>query len=200
MSIPTCKILGMSLRYGILDLLAGQPMSGYDLSRYFSVSLANVWPAQHSQIYPELAKLLADGLIEQTGEGPRGRKVYQTTSAGIEALRTWLRETPPDYSVRHEAQLRVFCLWALPPDEALAQLGRDRIEYERHLAQLDTIIATVDWAADPVRRASRLAIEFGHRFYAAQIDWIDWAAEQIAAGTLQPGGPIPAAATAPPTG
>lgn len=182
----------MSLRYGLLDLLAGQPMSGYDLTRHFSVSLANVWPAQHSQIYPELARLLADGLIEQTGEGPRGRKVYQTTPAGIDALRTWLRETPPDYSVRHEAQLRVFCLWALPRDEALAQLSRDRTEYERHLTQLETSIATVDWAANPVRRASRLAIEFGRRFYEAQLDWIDWAAEQIAAGTLQPGGPLPA--------
>ena len=191
MSIPTCKIFSMSLRYGLLDLLAGQPMSGYDLARYFSVSLANVWPAQHSQIYPELAKLLADGLIEQTGEGPRGRKVYQTTPAGVEALRVWLRETPPDYSVRHEAQLRVFCLWALPRDEALAYLRRDRTEYERHLAQLETSIATVDWAANPVRRTSRLAIEFGRRFYATQIDWIDWAAEQIAVGTLQPGGPLP---------
>lgn len=181
----------MSLRYGLLDLLAGEPMSGYDLSRYFSVSMSNVWPAQHSQIYPELAKLLADGLIAQTGDGPRGRKVYQTTPAGLDALRSWLRDTPPDYSVRHEAQLRVFCLWALPAHEALDYLGRDRAEYVRHLAQIDKTIAEKDWALSPVHRASRLAIEFGRRFYAVQIDWIDWAAEQVTAGTLQPGGPLP---------
>jgi PadR family transcriptional regulator AphA len=181
----------MSLRHGILDLLAHEPMSGYDLSRYFSVSMANVWPAQHSQIYPELAKLLAEGLIAQTGEGPRGRRVYQTTAAGLDALRSWLRDTPPDYSVRHEAQLRVFCLWVLPADEALALLARDRAEYVRHLEQLDTNIAAVDWGDSPVRRASRLSIEFGHRFYAALVEWIDWAAEQIAAGALQPGGPLP---------
>jgi DNA-binding PadR family transcriptional regulator len=181
----------MSLRYGLLDLLAGEPMSGYDLARYFSASMGNVWPAQHSQIYPELAKLLAEGLIEQTGEGQRGRRIYQTTPKGIEALRSWLRGTEPDYSVRHAAQLRVFCLWVLPTDEALAHLARDRAEYVRHLAQIERTIATKDFAVSPTQRASRLTIEFGRRFYAAQIDWIDWATEQIAAGTLQEGGPVP---------
>jgi len=181
----------MSLRHGLLDLLAGEPMSGYDLSRFFGVSMGNVWPAQHSQIYPELGKLVADGLIAQTGDGPRGRKVYETTPAGIEALRAWLRETPPDYSIRQEAQLRVFCLWVLPTDEALAQLARDRAEYVRHLAQIEQAMAEVDWSANPTRRASRLSIEFGRRFYTAEIDWIDWAADQIAAGTLEPGGPVP---------
>ncbi|HSS10547.1 MAG TPA: PadR family transcriptional regulator [Acidimicrobiales bacterium] len=191
MSSATCHSVHVSLRHALLDLLAGEPMSGYDLAREFSVSLANVWPAQHSQIYPELAKLLADGLIAQTGEGPRGRKVYETTPAGLEALRSWLRDTQPDYSIRFEALLRVFCLWVLPAEEALAHLQTDRAEYVRHLAQIETAISDVDWAAGPTHRAGRLAIEFGQRFYAALIEWIDWAADQIAAGTLQPGRPLP---------
>ena len=181
----------MSLRHGLLDLLAGEPMSGYDLARYFSASMGNVWPAQHSQIYPELAKLVADGLITQTGEGPRGRKVYETTPAGIDELRSWLRESEPDYSFRNEALLRVFSLWVLPTDEALAHLARDRAEYVDHLERIEKAMAEVDWAANPVRRSSRLAIEFGRRFCTAQLGWIDWAAEQVAAGTLQPGGPLP---------
>jgi len=178
----------MTLRHGLLDLLAGEPMSGYDLTRYFSASMANVWPAQHSQIYPELGKLVSEGLIEQTGAGPRGRKVYVTTPAGLEALRSWLRESKPDYSVRYEALLRVFCLWVLPTDEALEHLARDRGEYVRHLEYLEKIIANRGWTANPTSRASRLAIEFGHRFYAMQVEWIDWAAEQVAAGALKPGG------------
>lgn len=183
----------MSLRYGLLDLLAGQPQSGYDLSQYFAGSMGNVWPAQHSQIYPELAKLLADGLISQSGEGPRGRKVYRTTPEGVEALRAWLRETEPDYQVRFEALLRIFCLWALPPDEALAHLERDRAEYVRHLAEIQEAIGRVEWGSNPTVRGARLTIEFGRRFYGALIEWIDWAAEQVRAGTLQPGGPLPPA-------
>jgi DNA-binding PadR family transcriptional regulator len=181
----------MSLRHGLLDLLAGEPKSGYDLTGFFAASMGNVWPAQHSQIYPELAKLLAEGLIEQAGEGPRGRKIYRTTEAGIEELRSWLRNTDPDYSIRYEALLRVFCMWVLPEEEAIALLARDRAEFARHLGQIEQAIATVDWGEDPVHRASRISIEFGRRFYAAQVEWIDWATEQISAGTLREGGPLP---------
>lgn len=181
----------MSLRHGLLNLLAGEPMSGYDLSGFFAVSMGNVWPAQHSQIYPELGKLSAEGLITQTGEGPRGRKVYRTTPEGIEALRAWLRETEPDYQVRYEALLRIFCLWALPADEALAHLARDRAEYVRHLEQIEGALATKDWGADQTCRGARLTIEFGRRFYSILIEWVDWAAEQVRAGTLEPGGPLP---------
>jgi PadR family transcriptional regulator AphA len=181
----------MSLRHGLLNLLAGEPMSGYDLSGFFAASMGNVWPAQHSQIYPELGKLAAEGLITQTAEGPRGRKVYRTTPEGIEALRAWLRETQPDYSMRYEALLRIFCLWALPAEEALAHLERDRAEYVRHLGQIESALAHKDWAADQVSRGARLTIEFGRRFYTTLVEWVDWAAEQVRAGTLEPGGPLP---------
>jgi len=167
-----------------------EPMSGYDLSRYFAASMGNVWPAQHSQTYPELAKLSAEGLIAQTGEGPRGRKVYRTTPEGIEALRTWLREEP-DYSVRFEALLRIFCLWAVPAEEAIGLLERDRREYVRHLEHIETALAHKDWSADRTSRGARLTIDFGRRFYAALIEWCDWAAEQVRVGSLQPGGPPP---------
>jgi DNA-binding PadR family transcriptional regulator len=188
----------MSLRFALINLLAGEPMSGYDLARRFSVSMANAWPAHHSQIYPELAKLSAEGLIVQTAEGPRGRKVYEATPAGLDALRSWLRDTQPDYSMRFEALLRVFCLWALPNEEALTQLSRDRAEYARHLAQMEADVVEVDWSYSPARRAGRLTIDFGLRYYSALIDWIDWASEQIAAGTLEPGGPLPLSMSAEP--
>lgn len=184
----------MSLRHGLLDLLAERPMSGYDLARFFSASMGNVWPAQHSQIYPELGKLAADGLIAQTGEGPRGRKVYETTSAGKAELERWLRGRPPDYAVRNEALLRTFCLWVLPTEEALALLARDREEYVGHLNRLESVIAVTNWAESPSSRAGRLTIEFGCRYYTQLIEWIDWAMEQLAEGALQPGNPPPTSA------
>jgi DNA-binding PadR family transcriptional regulator len=181
----------MSLRYGLVGLLSAEPRSGYDLAQFFTDSMGHVWPAQHSQIYPELAKLVADGFIAQTGEGPRGRKVYQATPEGIEALRTWMRDTEPDYSIRYEALLRVFCLWVLPQEEAIEYLKRDRREYQRHLDQMEEAIGRVDWGANPLSRAGRLSIEFGRRFYQTHLDWIDWAIEQVQAGILAPGGPLP---------
>ena len=35
----------MSLRHGLLGLLAEGPASGYDLARRFSEALGSVWPA-----------------------------------------------------------------------------------------------------------------------------------------------------------
>ena len=72
----------MSLRHGLLDLLAGEPMSGYDLARFFGASMGNVWPAQHSQIYPELAKLAAEGLICPDRGGSAGSQGLRDDAGG----------------------------------------------------------------------------------------------------------------------
>ena len=47
----------MSLRHALLGLLADRPYSGWQLLKHFEGSLAYAWPALHSQIYPELARL-----------------------------------------------------------------------------------------------------------------------------------------------
>jgi DNA-binding PadR family transcriptional regulator len=181
----------MALRYALVGLLASQPSSGYELTKRFAVSMAHVWPAGHSQIYPELARLVADGLIEQTGEGPRGRKTYAATAAGLGELRAWMRSTEPDYGCRSDAQLREFFLWVIPRDEAVAHLERDAEVYGRRLADLEEIARTVDWGADGPTRASRLTLEMGLRHYRMLVDWAGWAAAEVAAGALEPGGPVP---------
>src|SRR5438552_15700987 len=100
----------MSLRHGLLGLLANGPASGYDLLKIFDHSLAFVWPATQSQLYGELNRLADDGLIEVSSEGPRGRKDYSITDAGRAELRHWINDVEPDRIRRNEAMLRVFFL------------------------------------------------------------------------------------------
>jgi DNA-binding PadR family transcriptional regulator len=192
MSSVTCATMeGMSLHYALIGMLASEPMSGYDLTRRFSESLANVWPAQHSQIYPELARLVSDGMIEQTGEGPRGRKTYRATPEGVEALTEWMRFTEPDYDVRCESGLRGFFLWTLPPEEALAHLERDMEVYRGHVTNLEDKLQTVEWTMNGGTRSARLSVEMGLRYYRMLIEWAEWASAEIAAGALQADGPPP---------
>lgn len=192
MSRSTCATLPLvSLRYALVGLLASRPSSGYELTKRFSVSLAHVWTAGHSQIYPELSRLVADGLIEQTEEGPRGRKTYAATPAGVAALREWMRSTEPDYGGRNDAQLREFFLWVLPTAETLDHLERDADVYRRRLDELEKIARTVNWDADGQTRALRLTLEKGLRNYRMHLEWADWAAAEITAGALEPGGPVP---------
>ena len=99
----------MSLRYALLALLTAQPATGYDLAKSFHVSVAHVWHAPDSQIYPELRKMAADGLVV-ADEVERGRAstktLYTITPAGVEALRAWLG-TPLEHArERDPARLR----------------------------------------------------------------------------------------------
>ena len=168
----------MSLRYALLGLLADRPYSGWQLLKHFEGSLAYAWPARHSQIYPELARLREAGLIEQTGEGPRGAKEYTLTSTGREEVERWLRETTPSRNTRDEALLRVFFLWLLDPDEAAQYLDRE-VEFQRRmLADLEHIESS-ETPDDAKERSYRLALDFGLRITRARRDWAEDAARQL---------------------
>lgn len=168
----------MSLRHALLGALADNPRTGYGLLKHFEQSLAYAWPASHSQIYPELARLRDEGLIEETETGPRNSRTYALTEAGLEEIRRWLRETTPDRRIRSDASLRTFFLWLLPPAEAQAQLERERAYWQGVLEELEAIRRQ----PPGTRRkelAYRLALEGGIRSAQARLDWIEWALEQV---------------------
>lgn len=108
----------MSLRYALLALLSVEPMTGYDLAKRFGSSVAFVWHAPDSQIYPELRKMAKEGLLqaEEVSWGPRGKKTqYRITDDGRAAFRTWMHE-PLEYSrERDPVHLKAAYLeWAEP--------------------------------------------------------------------------------------
>lgn len=173
----------MSLRHGILGLLAARAMSGYDLTREFDLTLANVWSAKHSQIYPELARLAHEGLIEQVGAGPRGRKVYAATNAGRDEVLEWLRRDDPRRDLRVEALLQGFFLWMVEPDEAVSLIEREKTFHSRTLERYEATAALpVDWAADVQRHTERIMLEAGIRYERGLVEWADWAIAEMRRG------------------
>lgn len=169
----------MSLRHAVLGLLAERTASGYDLMKLFETSLANVWPATQSQVYGELGKLAASGLLTVAAEGPRGRKEYAITDEGMAELRHWLTETEPERFRRSETLLRVFFLGVLTPVEATTYLGLEAARAAAGHAGLEQLEASVDWGDDQISTYGRLALEYGLRLTAMQEEWARWAAEQI---------------------
>jgi PadR family transcriptional regulator AphA len=169
----------MSLRHAVLGLLAERPASGYDLMKRFETSLANVWPATQSQVYGELGKLAAAGLLTVSAEGPRGRKEYAVTEEGRAELRHWLIETEPERIRRSEVLLRVFFLGSLTPVEATAYLGLEAARSDSMHAALERLEGSVDWGDDQMSVYGRLALEYGLRQTAMQAEWARWAVEQI---------------------
>ncbi|MFF1875271.1 PadR family transcriptional regulator [Kitasatospora herbaricolor] len=169
----------MSLRHALLGLLSDRPASGYDLLKLFETSLANAWPATQSQVYTELAKLADSGLVTVTAQGPRGRKEYTITDAGMAELRHWLTGTTPVQHTRSDLLLRVFFLGVLTPEQGREYLGwLADISAQGH-RRLRAVEESVDWDEDDLSAYGRIALEYGLRFNAMRREWAEWAAGQI---------------------
>jgi DNA-binding PadR family transcriptional regulator len=110
--------------YVILGMLQASPKSGYEIKALVDNSTRFFWAASYGQIYPELRRLTAAGLIEGTAAPRDGRKrtVYAITTAGRKELRAWLREPPTTFETRDEGLLKLFFAGALPPQEAVKTL------------------------------------------------------------------------------
>jgi PadR family transcriptional regulator, regulatory protein AphA len=168
----------VSLRHALLGALADRPRTGYELLKHFEQSLAYAWPASHSQIYPELARLREDGLIEQAGSGARNSKTYAVRNEGLAEVRRWLRETEPERRVRNDAALRTFFLWLLEPGEAREQLERERRYWRERLDELEAIKAR---PRGPGRKeqAFGIALEGGIRSIETRLEWLGWAEREL---------------------
>lgn len=94
--------------YALLGLLTfGDELTGYEIKQRADITLRFYWvsPAM-SQVYSELARLTAEGLVEPVGDGRATR--YRITKTGQRALERWLHETPAGFPVlKHPVALRL---------------------------------------------------------------------------------------------
>lgn len=140
----------MSLRFVLLALLSKKRTTGYDMGRRLHSELSHIWAARLQQIYVELAKLAAQGLVESESVQPPKRprqKIYSLTPSGSMALDQWLEEPAAPVSFKNDLLVKLFCMERLPNDfiiarleerqvdfEAMAQSLRDRLADARHTA------------------------------------------------------------------
>src|SRR5215472_6213051 len=102
------------LGYALLTLLVRQPLSGYDLARSMKRPLGYFWTAHHSQIYPELARMVDLGLVvsqivEQHDR--HDKKLYTITQSGCQALRHWVTAPIDPPIERSELVLKAYSIW-----------------------------------------------------------------------------------------
>ena len=166
----------MSLRHAVLGMLATQPATGYELAQRFDASLAHAWHASHSQIYPELGRLLDEGLIEVVGEGPRRSRTYAVTSTGRDELRSWLLDREPVRSQRNETAVRWFLMALLDPEDRRAVLERELAHVDAYAAMLGATAKKID--ATPGPHPFRPTVDLGLRTSAVMREWLE---EQLAA-------------------
>ena len=181
-----------TLGYAVLGLLAQEPLSGLDLSRVLQKQVASFWHARHSQIYPELARLEAAGLVAHTVVRQSDRpdkKVYRVTDAGMEALRTWVTAPTELPATRDEFILKVASLWLAEPARAAALLREHAQRHDERLAlyegfERDLQEQSGDELANPRSPwfATYLTLQRGLSFEREYAAWCRSAAEQVERG------------------
>ena len=157
----------VNLRFALLAILSAAPRTGYDLLQIFDASVGFVWHAPHTQIYPELRRMEAEGLLAST-EIPRGPKAskreYRITDAGLAELRR-LASTPVEPPREKDAyRLKAAYLEFADPDGARAQFELHIAHYEhcwrsgarppRPSAPASIRWSTNAWRTDPRRSTS----------------------------------------------
>jgi len=117
------------------------PSTSYDLKRAVGKSLGYFWPFPHAQLYREPARLAAAGLLAEVQEiGGRNRRVYTITSAGEQALHTWLNE--PVHKIqelRDLAQLKLFFSEVMTTEELLTLAREQIVLHQARLAEYEAM-------------------------------------------------------------
>jgi DNA-binding PadR family transcriptional regulator len=173
----------VSVRFGLLALLAEQPTHGYQLKTAFERRTGGSWALNIGQVYTTLQRLERDGLVRSerpihaAAEGPpddsrtSDRTGYRITAAGREQLETWFASpVVPDGPARDELTIKVLLAIAASDVEVTEVLQRQR---SATLAQLQAYTRRKA-QADPERDLAWLLLLDALIFKAeAEVRWLD---------------------------
>jgi DNA-binding PadR family transcriptional regulator len=178
-----------TLGYALLGLLAYESLSGYDLARRLKKPVGFFWPARHSQIYPELGLLEAEGLVTfRVVEQPDrpDKKVYEITEGGRAAMRAWVSSPLPQSTVRDELVLRAFCVWLANPAEARALFLEHARLHAETLAHYQDILRDLEQRHGGRPRdfhspdfAAYVTLNCGIGHERQYVEWCTWVAETL---------------------
>ena len=136
----------MSLRHALLGVLKDRPLTGYDLVRQFQGTLGFLWSAPQSQIYPELRRMEAAGLVTAT-VAPRGqraqKRIYSVTDAGMAELRRWATDFMPLPAQRDPVHLKAAFFDMAPLDAVREQLRAHVAQYQWRIEQWQARIEAI---------------------------------------------------------
>jgi PadR family transcriptional regulator AphA len=175
----------MSLQTVLLALLSKEPNTGYGVGRLLRRDASHLWDARLQQIYAELAKLHANGLLDvQRIDLPNrpAKKVYTLTPEGERALDAWLERGPDPHACKDELLVWVYCLDRIPAEALVRQLERRREALERERAVLRERRARAA-RTDPRALGYLLTIEAALARAESHVAWCDRAIGLLSAGS-----------------
>lgn len=153
--------------YALLGLLSfGQELSGYELKQWADSTLRFYWVAPAmSQIYSELARLHAHGLVDarRDDDGRRTRR-YRINERGLAELKEWLVTSEPEFPVlKHPIALRLLLGHLVDPDDVRRMLRRYVDSLDKQRVELQDVLDGID--SDPGFRFPAHVARWGLAYY-----------------------------------
>lgn len=182
--------------YLVLGLLAREgPSTPYELKRHVAATLGHFWSFPHTLLYGEPARLAGLGLLsEEREDGGRRRRIFTITSAGLDALRAWLRQPSREPTeLRDPGLLQLFFADLGPPDARRAIATEQLANHRAKLAEYeeDQRLEQGSRDAGPGQRTAERwhgeTVRMGLLYERAAVDF--WAG--VAGGTVRPTQPLP---------
>jgi DNA-binding PadR family transcriptional regulator len=128
----------MALQHAILAALAYEEPSGYDLSKAFDATVSSYWTATPQQLYRELERMEAAGLVvarlvEQ--EKRPNKRLFSLTDSGRAALRDFTTRTPKPIAIRDELLVQVEAMELGDPAAIHSHIEEKRVASEEKLGR-----------------------------------------------------------------
>jgi len=177
----------MSLRHALLGFIEMlQPVSGYDLKKWFESSIRFYWPATHTQVYRTLAeladrKLVTTKKIEQTIRPDK--KLYSLTDRGKQELVSWLREPLDLPATRHGLMVQLSFADLLDIGDILSLLSNYASKVSAHLLFLKKDQQKFSQYGRTTRERLlwELILESGLEYYRGELRWTEKAIRRLKA-------------------
>jgi DNA-binding PadR family transcriptional regulator len=164
-------------RYVLLGVLAmNEAMTGFEIRAYLDASVQFFWRESFGQIYPELKRLSAEGLIKRASNRGRTRDAqpWRITPAGRMALRAWLDLPAQEQAVRDETLLKMFFSRHASPGQARSLIASRRERAVARLAALEEAEKLVlGEPEDPDLLSSFLVLDRGLGVAKGVLDWCE---------------------------
>ena len=151
----------MDVKTVCLGMLTDGPASGYDMKKCFESSFGHFFPAGYGSIYPALATLARNGMVEfeeVPQEGKPDRKVYSITDKGRDELRKGLGNTDPSHKVRSEFLAALWFAHLMTDEQIDKLIDRKLEEIEGFLKLIDEF---PDCDCDGVPKGAQFVAGFG---------------------------------------
>src|ERR1700688_1781018 len=136
-----CVWRKVSLKFGVLGLLAEEPLHGYEVKNRFEAMLGGTWEVNIGQVYTTLQRLERDGLVRPVGtRGDRGKLLYELSDPGRKALEGWLAQPDSGPQQLHEdIYVKLLIATRIANGDLKGMLARQKRAYLQRLRDLNRL-------------------------------------------------------------